>query len=83
MSLGRIFAPRAVTNANSKLSDHAERSFASTDEKLGGNKSKTRTRVDLRSVVQGRFMRMMEAHDRMRARVLGSSPTSSYPVSGD
>ena len=82
MSLGRIFAPRAVTNASSKLSDHTERSFASTEEKLGGS-SKERTRVDLRSVVQGRFMRMMEGHDRMRARVLGATPTSSYPVSGD
>ena len=83
MSLGRIFAPRAVTNGSSKLSDHTESSFASTDERFGESKSKARNGVDLRSVVQRRFMNMMEAHDRVRARVLRSSPTSSYPVSGD
>jgi hypothetical protein len=83
MSLGRIFAPRAVTNANSKLSGPAERSFAPTVEGFGESKSKARTSVDLRSVVQRRFMSMMESHDRMRARVLGSTPTNSYPVSGD
>ena len=83
MSMGRSFSHGARSNARSKRSDRAESSFASTDERFGESKSKARTLVDLRSVVQRRFMRMMEAHDRMRARVLGSSETSSYSVSGD
>lgn len=83
MSLGRIFSPRAVDNASSKVSAPAESSFAPADEGFGESKSNARTRVDLRPVVQRSFMGMMEAHDRMRARVLGSSPTSSYTASGD
>jgi len=83
MSLGRIFSPRAVDNASSRLSAPAESSFAPADEGFGESKSRARTRADLRSVVQRRFMSMMETHDRMRARVLGTSPTSSYTVSGD
>jgi len=83
MSMGRIFAPRVVDNTSSKLSAPAESSFAPADDGLGESKSTDRARVDVGPVVRRRFMSMMEAHDRMRARVLGPSPTSSYTVSGD
>jgi hypothetical protein len=79
MSLGRIFSTRAVDTASSKISAPAESSFAPADEGFEESKSKT----DPRSAVQRRFMSMMEAHDRMRARVLGTSSTSRYMVSGD
>jgi hypothetical protein len=83
MSLGRIFSPRGVSNGSPKLSDHAESSFAPADERFGGSKTKARTRVDLRSVVQRRFMSMMEAHDRMRERLLGLPQKTRHTVSGD
>jgi hypothetical protein len=39
--------------------------------------------TDPRSDLQLHFMRMMEAHDRVRARLLGSSHGESYAVLGD
>jgi len=83
MSLGRIFSPRAIDNVSYKLSGSTESSFAPTEAGFSESKPQARDRVNLASVVQRRFMSMMEAHDRMRARVLGTSPTSSHPVSGD
>ncbi|HKO95715.1 MAG TPA: hypothetical protein VJU86_01900 [Pyrinomonadaceae bacterium] len=38
---------------------------------------------ETRSDVRIHFMRMMEAHDRIRARLLGSSHAESYAISGD
>jgi hypothetical protein len=36
---------------------------------------------NVRSMVQHRFKRMMEGHDSVRARFLGSSQTRGYPFS--
>ena len=81
MSMGRIFAPRAVDNASSN-GNHGDTLFAASDETFREGNTQAQTRFDPRSVVQRRFMNMLEVHDRMRARVLGSSPAGSY-VSGD
>ena len=83
MNLGSIFSPRAVDNASSKQSDYAESSSATPQERFGVGESPVRTRVDLRSIVQRRFMNMIEVHDRVRARVLGLSSPGGHAVSGD
>jgi hypothetical protein len=51
------------------------------EQKVTGGNSDSRT--ELRSTVQAQFMRMMESHDRVRARVLGFDEPKSYSVSGD
>ena len=81
MSMGRIFSPGAVKKTRSKRSGHTEGLSAPTE--VVESKSKDRTRVDLRLVVQRRFMGMMETHDRMRSRVLGLSSPGGHAVSGD
>ena len=43
------------------------------------NSQPTRVRAE----VEGRFRRMMEAHDLVRARLLGSSHGSVYSTAGD
>ena len=52
-----------------------------TEQKVTGGNSESRT--ELRSTVQAQFMRMMESHDRVRARVLGFGQPKSYAASGD
>ena len=82
MNLGRIFSPRAIDVA-SKLNSSTESSFAPTEEGFNESKPQARHQVDQCSVVQRRFMSMMETHDRMRARVLGLSSPGSHAISGD
>jgi hypothetical protein len=81
MSMRHMFSPRTGKKTRSKRSGQGKSSLALGDEGFGD--SKARPRIDLRLAVQRQFMRMMETHDLMRARVLRSSPTTTYPVSGD
>jgi len=81
MNLGRILSPRAI-NVSSKLSSSTESSFAQTEE-FNESKPQAGNQVDQCSVVERRFMSMMETHDRMRARVLGLSSPGSHAISND
>lgn len=77
MSMGRMFSQRR----NKMRSKRSKSYLGSIDE--GFKESNVRPQVDLRLAVQRQFMRMMETHDLMRARVLRPSPTTTYPVSGE
>lgn len=76
MNMGSTLSPLFTSNRNGNSSaSTAQPSAQSHPEDSGSGQ--------LRSDVQLQFMRMMETHDLVRARLLGSSHAASYSTSGD
>ncbi|MEK6281241.1 MAG: hypothetical protein AABN95_12885 [Acidobacteriota bacterium] len=74
MKLRRIFSPSLESNTSAYENPSTFRG-----EKSGRTTPVTEPTPEVRSIVQRRFMSMMEAHDRVRERLLGSDQASSYP----
>lgn len=77
MNMGRISPPGLANSTNLNGLNYAGASFVSEEARRDEANPEARATSDLRSVVERRVMRMMEAHDRMRAQLLGPPQANS------